>query len=164
LKAPAGNQNLSLTLVAVLACCCSRAVYGEPREELPFVPNGRPTVQMVVDRIQCEMLSMVRDDVLDETASSRRRWLLGADYQVAIALSLDVNCDGTLAPRLAYTGSGSKVAAFTSNGSETSTEAHQHNFSEDIHLSLRKIFLTGSKGKALSDAPLRPPISRANSG
>ena len=72
---------------------------------VPFfdVPNdtaGQPTVQTIVERIQCEIRNMVRDDMGDDDVTSfHRRFLLNGDYDVAIALSLEVNDTGVYCPR-----------------------------------------------------------------
>jgi hypothetical protein len=110
-----------------------------PQFDVPTDSAGQPTVQTIVDRIQCEMRDMVRDDTSDP-AAFHRLFLLNGDYDVAIALSLEVNNTGGLAPSLSYIDPLSKVTSFTLSGAGTLSESRDHNFTENIQLSFREIY------------------------
>jgi hypothetical protein len=75
---------ISACLVASMCSGCA-----VPQFDVPTDSAGQPTVQTIVERIECEMRDMVRDDTAEPVAF-HRLFLLNGDYDVAIALSLDV--------------------------------------------------------------------------
>src|SRR5262249_55918782 len=67
-------------------------------------------------------------------------FLLNGDYDVEVALSLDVNEGGGLAPNLSYIDPISKAASFVFGGMATLSESRDRNFSENIQVSVRNIY------------------------
>jgi hypothetical protein len=126
-----------LFCAAVSSMCGGCAV---PRFDVPSDPAGQPTVQTIVARIQCEIRDMVVDNMPNDVTSFHRLFLLDGDYDVEIALSLEVNDTGGLAPSLAYIDPISKLASFMFSGTGTISEARAHNFTENIQLSVRNIY------------------------
>jgi hypothetical protein len=110
-----------------------------PQFDVPTDSAGQPTVQTIVDRIQCEMRDMVRDDSAEPTAF-HRLFLLNGDYDVAIALKLEVNNTGGLAPSLSYIDPLTKATMFTFSGTATLSESRDHTFTENIQFSFREIY------------------------
>jgi hypothetical protein len=78
---------------------------------------------------------------------------LNGDYDVAIALSLEVNNTGGLAPSLSYIDPLSKVTSFTLSGTGTLSESRDHNFTENIQLSFREIYTKWKYGVRPYDCP-----------
>lgn len=111
-----------------------------PRFDVPVTPAGQPTVETIVNRIQCELRDMVRDDMPHDPMTFEREWLLTGDYDVAVSLSLDVNNTGGLTPTLSYINPLSMITSFMFGGSATLSEGRDHNFTENIQLTVRKIF------------------------
>jgi hypothetical protein len=62
-----------------------------PSFDVPRDDYGQPTVKTIVERIECEIRDMVRDDRPDDPASFNRLFLINSDYDVVVALSLEVN-------------------------------------------------------------------------
>jgi hypothetical protein len=123
------------SLVSLMCAGCA-----VPRFDVPTDNVDQPTVQTIVARIQCEIRDMVVDNMLNDVTSFHRLFLLDGDYDVEIALSLEVNDTGGLAPNLAYIDPLSKLASFMFNGTGTISESRDHNFTENIQLSVRNIY------------------------
>jgi uncharacterized protein YjbI with pentapeptide repeats len=103
--------------------------------DVPTDSAGQPTVQSVVLRIECELRDMVRDDLGDKDVTSfHRLFLLDGDYDVEVSLSLEVK--GGLAPSVTFMTPLS--AAVVANAKLSA--ARNHNFTENIHLSVRRIY------------------------
>jgi len=82
---------------------------------------------------------MVRDD-LPPGSGSLRSFLLNGDYDIAIALSLEVNDTGGLSPALSYMNAISGgTFTFAANG--TLSESRDHNFTENLQFALRGIYV-----------------------
>jgi hypothetical protein len=141
------NAVISSCLWALMCVGCA-----VPQFDVPTDTAGQPTVQTIVDRIQCEMRDMVRDDTAEPVAF-HRLFLLNGDYDVAIALSLEVNNTGGLAPSLSYINPLSKVTSFTLSGTGTLSESRDHNFTENIQLSFREIYTKWKYGVRPYDCP-----------
>src|ERR1700694_2223065 len=111
---------------------------------VPFydVPNdryGQPTVKTIVERIQCEVRDMVRDDRPDDDPETfHRLFLLNGDYDLQIALSLEVNDSGGLAPSVSYLSPLTAATSVTLGASASLSQARDHTFGENIQISVRK--------------------------
>jgi hypothetical protein len=70
-----------------------------------------------------------------------RTFLLNNDYDLVAALSLDVTNTGGLAPSLSYLNALTPATTFALSGTGTFSEAREHNFTENIQLSFRKIYM-----------------------
>ncbi len=128
-----------LVCAAVLgASMCSGCAV--PRYDVPYY-DGQPTVETIVDRIQCEIRDMVRDDMPNDVTSFNRWFLLDGDYDVQISLSLEVNDTGGLSPSLAYLNPITKATSFMFGANGTLSESRDHNFTENIQLSVRTIYI-----------------------
>ena len=137
--------NAIVALLSISYFCTGCAV---PQFDVPYTAEG-PTVDTVVRRIECEMREMV---VLDNEnpASFNSKFLLNNDYDVAIALSLDVTNTGGLAPSFSYL---NPVSSFAFGGTGTLSEARDHNFTENIQLSFRRIFMNWKQDNQLYQCP-----------
>jgi hypothetical protein len=136
-------------LIAFLCNGCA-----PPHFDVPVDSLGQPTVQTIVYRIECEIRDMVRDDMGDkDITSSHSRFLLNGHYDVAISLSLEVNDTGGLAPNLSYINPLGKAASFVFGGTMTLSEARDHNFTENIQLSVRKIYTDWKTNANRHDCP-----------
>lgn len=125
----------------IIATTCSGC--GVPRYDVRYDSAGQPTVESVVARIQCELRDMVRDDRPDDPTTFHRLFLLDGDYDVAIALSVEVNDTGGLAPSLSYTTplTTKTATSFNFGANGNLSESRDHNFTENIQLSVRSIYL-----------------------
>jgi len=128
---------LGIAIVGLLMCSgCGVAHY-----DVPTDTAGQPTVTTIVARLECEIRDMVRDDMGDDDVTSfHRLFLLNGDYDIAVALQLEVNDSGGLTPTLAYLNPISKLASFMFGGSATLSESRDQTFTENIQLSTRKIY------------------------
>jgi hypothetical protein len=144
------NRVLALALILSASLC---AGCGIPHYDVPTDTAGQPTVATIVARIQCELRDMVRDDRPTDPATFHRLFLLNGDYDVEIALSLEVNDTGGLAPTLSYMNPFTSSTSFMFGGTGTLSESRDHNFTENIQLSLRQIFLEWKTGANPHDCP-----------
>lgn len=135
-------------VVAGLAGCVAFSGCAVPRYDVPLDPYAQPTVKTIVERIQCEIRDMVRNDRPDDPASFHRRFLLNEDYDVTIALSLEVNDSGGLSPSVSYVTPLTAATGFTFAANATLSQARDHTFSENIELSTRQIYTEWQAGRA----------------
>jgi hypothetical protein len=136
-----------------LAGCFFGTGCAVPAYDVPLDEFGQPTVKTIVERIQCEIRDMVRDDRPDDPASFHALFLLNEDYDVTIALSLEVNDSGELSPSVSYVNPLTVATSFTFAANATLSEARDHTFSENIELSTRKIYSEWKAGKAYECPP-----------
>jgi hypothetical protein len=126
-----------------------------PRYDVPYDKAGQPTVASIVARIQCEIRDMVRDDRHDDPVTFNRHFLLDGDYDVEVSLSLEVNDTGGLTPSLSYiTPLATAATSLTVGGSGNLSESRDHNFTENIQLSTRKIFADWKTGFDPHECPI----------
>lgn len=145
------NSLSAVTLLLAVSCAgCAVPSYDVPRDTY-----GQPTVQTIVERIQCEIRDMVRNDRPDDPATFHRRFLLNNDYEVVVNLSLEVNQSGGLAPSVSYVTPllGTTSSMLTLGGSATFSEARDHTFSENVQLSTRQIYQDWQSGLKSYDCP-----------
>jgi hypothetical protein len=121
---------------------------------LPNDAYGQPTVKTIVERLQCEIRDMVRDDRPDDPATFNSLFLLNGDYDVQIALSLEVNDSGGLAPSVTYVAGLIGPSTVNLSASASISESRDHTFGENIQLSVRKIYLDWKSGRKAYDCPL----------
>lgn len=118
---------------------CSVPIY-----DVPYTSAGHPTVKTIVQRIQCEIRDLVRTDIENPTDPSRLygAFLRNGDYDVLIAMSIEVNNTGGLTPSLSYM-SPLHVAttSFTFSGNANLSESRDHTFTENLQYSVRQIYL-----------------------
>lgn len=81
---------------------------------------------------------MVRDDRPGDPASFHRLFLINNDYDVIVALSLEVNDTGGLSPSTTYVSPINK-GTFTFAANATLSESRDHTFSENLQISTRQI-------------------------
>ena len=149
-----GNINGQLSrcvLVGGVLCggCAFPLNYDVPRDNY-----NQPTVKTIVQRIQCEIRDMVRDDRPNDPASFHRRFLLNGDYDVVVALSLDVNDSGGLTPSLKYVSPLMLAATtFTFGGSATLSKSRDQTFTDNIQVSTRQIYVDWKTGLKSYDCP-----------
>jgi hypothetical protein len=84
---------LTLTCCMLLQAGCATV---PARFDVPYSDSGVPLVNSVVQRIRCELIEMVRDDI--KPGYNRGPTLLEYDYQTSMLLSLDANDTGSITP------------------------------------------------------------------
>jgi hypothetical protein len=144
------------SLVGLLAAAFSAAsTFGGcavPHFDVP-TSNGDPTVQTIVYRIECEFRDIVRDDRPDDPTTFHGRFLLDNDYDVEVSLSLEVNDTGGFSPMLTYMNTLSPLTSVMANINGTLSESRDHNFTENLQFSIRKIYADWKTGFNLHDCP-----------
>jgi hypothetical protein len=131
---------------------CSGCVV--PSYDVPRDDYGQPTVKTIVERIQCEIRDMVRDDRPNDPDSFHRRFLLNGDYEIVVALSLEVNDSGGLTPSVSYLAPLMAATTLTLGATANISKARDHTFSENIQLSTRQIFVDWKSGTKAYDCPM----------
>jgi hypothetical protein len=124
-----------------------------PHYDVPYSMAGVPTVKTIVARIQCELRDMVRNDRPSDPITWRRDFLLNHDYEVEVALSLEVNNTGGLAPTLSYMNPLTAATSFAFGGTGTLSESRDHNFTENLQFSVRDIYTDWKTGLDPHDCP-----------
>jgi hypothetical protein len=122
---------------AAFAAAFMLAGCGVPFYDVPYTEAGQPTVKSIVQRIQCEIRDMVRDDATGPEAFYRP-FLLNQDIDVVVAMSIEVNNTGGLNPTLSYL---SPLTSFTFSGSGTFSGSRNHTFTQNLQFSVREIYL-----------------------
>lgn len=140
-------------LGAAVLCATMCGGCAVPRYDVPYDTAGQPTVKSIVERVQCEIRDMVRDDRAGDPTSFHRLFLLNGDYDVEVSLSLDVNDTGGLSPSLTYMTPLSAATSFMFGADGTFSQSRDHNFTENIQLSVRSIFLDWRNGVDPHDCP-----------
>ena len=129
-----------LMSVAALAGCSLSLGCAVPSFHVPRDNYNQPTVATIVQRIQCEIRDMVRDDHPRDPVSFDRLFLLNGDYDVVVALSLEVDNTGGLAPTLSYVSPLAAAATWGFGATATLSEARDHTFTENLEISTRQIY------------------------
>jgi len=147
-----------LSCSAVLLCALVASGCAVPHYDVPYTDIGHPTVKTIVERIQCEIRNLVRDDITDLNDPSKLygRYLLNQDFDVLIALSVDVNDTGGLTPSLSYMNALSPLTSFTFSGNGTLSESREHTFTENLQYSVRQIYLDWYSYRLAEQAGLDP--------
>lgn len=136
-------------LLGAMACTgCAVPSYDVPRDEY-----AQPTVRTIIERIQCELRDMVRDDRPGDPAAFHRLFLLNGDYEVVASLSLEVNDAGGLAPSVTYLTPLGAAASLTVSANATLNASRDHTFSENVQLSIRQIYQDWKSGLRPYDCP-----------
>ena len=111
-----------------------------PHYDVPYNRVGQPTVKSIIQRIECELRDMVRDD-FEEPAALHRNFLLNQDFDVLVSMSIEVNDTGGLNPTLSYMTALSPLTSFAFSGSGTLSKSRDHTFTENVQFSIRDIYL-----------------------
>lgn len=144
----------SLMSVAAPVGCSLLLGCAVPSFDVPRDNYGQPTVTTIVQRIQCEIRDMVRDDRPGDPASFHRLFLMNGDYDVLVALSLEVTDTGGLAPTVSYVTPLTAVTTWTFGATGTLSEARDHTFTENIEISTRQIYSDWKYGGIPHDCPV----------
>jgi hypothetical protein len=139
----------SVAYGAALGSALLCAGCGVPMYDVPYVNHNQPSAYTIVQRLQCEIRDMVRDDQPDNPASYHRHWLLAGDFDVQVALSLEVNDSGGLAPSVSFMGNVNGFmhpSTYTLGTTGNLSEGRDHTFNENIQLSVREIYLEWKSG------------------
>lgn len=129
-----GKSFFRFAALLLSSLCAGCAV---PRFDVPYTSAGQPTVKSIVQRIQCELRDMVRDDTNDPV-SFHRRFLLNQDFEVLVSMSIEVTDTGGLSPSLAYLNPSN---FFTFSGNGTLSQSRDHTFTQNLQFSMREIYL-----------------------
>lgn len=146
-----GIRKASLCAAMMAASLCGGCAV--PFYDVPLDKYGQPTVRTIVERIQCEIRDIVRDDRPDDPITFQGLWLLNGDYEVVVALSLEVTDSGGLAPSFSYVTPLTAATGWTFGASATLSKSRSHTFSENIQLSTRQIYLDWKRGVKSYDCP-----------
>ena len=130
---------LKLNFAAAASALFCLSACAVPQFDVPYYDKG-PDASSIVSRIQCEMREMVAYDK-SNPRSYNSDFLLNNDYDLAVTLSLDVNNTGGLSPSLSYLTPLAVPAKFAFSGAGTFSEGRQHNFTSNLQLSFRQIYL-----------------------
>jgi hypothetical protein len=130
---------LKLRFATLIIVASSLAACAVPRFDVPYNDKG-PDASSIVRRIECEMKEMVVFDK-DNPNSFNSEFLLNNDYDLAVALSLDVTNTGGASPSLSYVNPLASATLFALSGTGTFSEAREHNFTENIQLSFRQVYM-----------------------
>ena len=121
----------AFSCLAILLTSSLLGACGVPRYDVPYNPtNGLPTVTTIIQRIQCELRELV-------VSPTYGRLLLNQDFDILVALSVEVNDSGGLTPSLAYL---NPPASFTFSASATLSGSRDHTFTENLQFSARQIY------------------------
>jgi hypothetical protein len=125
--------------VAALAACAGCAV---PKYDVPYYPNGLPTVVSTIQHIKCELTDLVRGPLLQGSGrvDPLEHDLLTGDYDVQVTLELEVNDTGELTPSVTFMEPITKLISFSLGGSATLSESRDHHFTDNFQLSMRQLY------------------------
>jgi hypothetical protein len=124
------SKGLAAIICASMGSGCAVPIY-----DVPYTEAGHPTVKTIVQRIQCE----IRDLAINPQYGP---FLRNGDYDVLIAMSIDVNNTGGLTPSLSYmTPLATAATSFTFSGNGTLSESREHTFTENLQYSVRQIYI-----------------------
>jgi hypothetical protein len=143
-----------LISAAALVGCGLSAGCAVPSFDVPRDNYDQPTVTTIIQRIQCEIRDMVRDDRPGDPASFHRLFLMNGDYDVLVALSLEVNDTGGLAPTISYVTPLAVATSWTFGATATLSKARDHTFTENIEISTRQIYSDWKSGVQPHDCPV----------
>jgi hypothetical protein len=146
------GQKLLYVVAAILAGTCGGCAV--PNYDVPRDDFGQPTVKTIVQRIQCEIRDIVRTDRPDDPATFNRLLLMNGDYMVFIALSLEVNDSGGLAPSSSYVTPWATASTFTTGINANFSQARSHTFTDNIVLSSRQIYQDWKKRPTMYECPV----------
>jgi hypothetical protein len=136
--------------LAAIVCTLMGGGCAVPIYDVPYTEAGHPTVKTIVERIQCE----IKDLAINPQYG---RFLLNGDYDVLIAMSIDVNNTGGLTPSLSYmTPLSAAATSFTFSGNGTLSESREHTFSENLQYSVRQIYIDWYAYRLAEQAGLDP--------
>lgn len=141
--------------VAVLLGASFLSSCGVPHYDVPYTNVGHPTVNTIIERIQCEIRDLVRTDIQDKSSPSQMygSFLRSNDFDVLIALSIEVNETGGLTPSLSYM---YPPSSFTFGGNATLSESRDHTFTENLQYPVRQIYLDWYSAHLAEQAGIDP--------
>ena len=125
-----------------------------PHYDVPYSTTGQPTARTIVARIECELRDMVRNDRPDDPTTWHRDFLLNHDYEVEVALSVEVDNTGGLAPTMSYMNPITATTSYAFGGTATLSESRDHNFTENLQFSIRDIYNDWRTGADPHECPL----------
>jgi hypothetical protein len=117
-----------------------------PDFDVPSYGQGVPSTSSIVDRIKCELIDLIRDDV--EHPYKHRPLLLSYDYEVAMLLTLDVNDTGGLAPSLNF-----PYGNFTFNVGANLSQSREDTFNINLTYSMRELARRWDRDRKLAICP-----------
>lgn len=128
---------------------------GVPHYDVPYTSVGHPTVNTIIERIQCEIRDLVRTDIPDPSSPSQMygSFLRSNDFDVLIALSIEVNETGGLTPSLSYM---YPPSSFTFSANATLSESRDHTFTENLQYPVRQIYLDWYSARLAQQAGIDP--------
>jgi hypothetical protein len=149
------RQGKTLSCLAVLLGASFLCGCGVPHYDVPYTDVGHPTVNTIIERIQCEIRDLVRTDVKDKSSPSQMygSFLRSNDFDVLIALSIEVNDTGGLTPSLSYM---YPPSSFTFSGNATLSESRDHTFTENLQYPVRQIYLDWYSANLAEQAGIDP--------
>lgn len=131
---------ISIVLVILLTGCSTTNF--DIRKE-----GGVPTLKIIVDRIECELVSMIKHD--DFSRYGFKQLLVGGDYVVAMNLSFETEDIGALTPSLSFPAVGSNLAIgagfnLTRTQTDTFTRKMRYSFKE-LHARWKRSLKTNAE-------------------
>jgi len=138
-------------IAALLSGCASVS----PNFDLPVGENDVPLTKPIVERIQCELLDMVRED--GPSPFIYHEVLITNDYEVAMSLSLDVTDNGSLSPTFTL-----PYGAFGFAAGAKLSSSRDNNLSIPLYFNFRSLLAKYLNGK--KDLAVCPEISTTLAG
>lgn len=130
-------------LTALLGGCASIS----PNFDIPIGKNDVPLTKSIVERIQCELLEMVRQDVPSPFIYGGT--LITNDFEVAMSLSLDVTDNGNINPTFTL-----PYGVFSFGGGAKLSSSRDNSLSIPLYFSFRTLLAGYMNGKSwLADCP-----------
>lgn len=145
------RQRLTLAAAYVGASFCAGCAV--PHFDVQYSKADQPTAKTIVERIECELRDLVRNGRRDDPLTFHRDFLLNHDYEVEVALSLEVNETGGLSPTLSYMNPLSSMTSAAFGGTATLSESRDHTFTENLQFSVRDIYNDWRTGADLHECP-----------
>jgi len=130
-------HGLSLVSVLVTLSGCANI---SPDFDVPIGKNDTPLTKSIVERIECELLGMVRDDVSAPFVYGEV--LLTEDYEVAMSLSLDVTDSGNISPTFNF-----PYGVFSFGAGAKLSSSRDSNLSIPLYFNFRSLLYEYNHGK-----------------
>lgn len=124
---------------------CSTVV---PSFDLPTDHRGVPSTRSITQRIRCELLDLIRNDIPLDLQYEHRPDLLIYDYEVAMLIGLDVKNDGGVSPSLSFPNPG-----FSFGASGSLKQSRQDTLTITVEYSMRDLAARFSAGEVSADCP-----------
>ena len=126
-------DKLCLRIGWVLLAATTISSCAAPRFAVEY-NEGRPTIATIVQRIECELVELVKHDNIG--SYGYKRFLANPDYVAAMDLTLEVTDTGALTPSINFPNAGSNLAI---NAGFNFTRTRKHTFTRKLRYSFYQL-------------------------